>query len=116
VVITAFISPYRMDRRRAQRLRSKAMRLSVFVDAPLEVCGPGSQEPLQKARAEEFASSGIDAPYDPDDAEIVVARNNKPSMNRSRQFSRSYCLASGITGRTIDGDGSLCLSQFATQN
>src|SRR5438128_8135214 len=40
VVITAFISPYRMDRRRAREiaLEGNAEFIEVFVDAPLEVC------------------------------------------------------------------------------
>ena len=40
VAITAFISPYRMDRRRAREiaLEGNAEFIEVFVDAPLEVC------------------------------------------------------------------------------
>src|SRR4029450_3622088 len=40
VVITAFISPYRMDRNRAREiaLEGSSEFIEVFVDAPLEVC------------------------------------------------------------------------------
>jgi adenylylsulfate kinase-like enzyme len=40
IVITAFISPYRHDRRRAREiaLEAGADFIEVFVDAPLEVC------------------------------------------------------------------------------
>jgi bifunctional enzyme CysN/CysC len=77
VVITAFISPYRVDRRRAREiaLEGSADFIEVHVDAPLSVCE--SRDPKQlyrKARAGEIRDfTGIDAPYEaPEDAEIVV--------------------------------------------
>jgi len=77
VVITAFISPYRMDRRRAREiaLEGNAEFIEVFVDAPLEVCETRDPKNLyKKARAGEIPDfTGIDAPYEaPEDAEIVV--------------------------------------------
>jgi bifunctional enzyme CysN/CysC len=54
VVITAFISPYRMDRSRAREiaLESNAEFIEVFVDAPLEVCEARDPKNLyKKARA-----------------------------------------------------------------
>ena len=77
VVITAFISPYRMDRRRAREiaLEGKAEFIEVFVDAPLKVCEERDPKNLYKrARAGEIRDfTGIDAPYEiPDDPEIVV--------------------------------------------
>lgn len=77
VVITAFISPYRMDRRRAREiaLEGDAEFIEVFVDAPLEVCEARDPKQLyKKARAGEIREfTGIDAPYEaPEDPEIVV--------------------------------------------
>jgi bifunctional enzyme CysN/CysC len=77
VVITAFISPYRMDRRRAREiaLEGNAEFIEVFVDAPLEVCEARDPKNLyRKARAGEIREfTGIDAPYEaPEDPEIVV--------------------------------------------
>jgi bifunctional enzyme CysN/CysC len=77
VVITAFISPYRMDRRRAREiaLEGNAEFIEVFVDAPLEVCEARDPKNLyKKARAGQIREfTGIDAPYEaPEDAEIVV--------------------------------------------
>jgi bifunctional enzyme CysN/CysC len=77
VAITAFISPYRMDRRRAREiaLEGNAEFIEVFVDAPLEVCEQRDPKNLyKKARAGEIREfTGIDAPYEaPEDAEIVV--------------------------------------------
>jgi bifunctional enzyme CysN/CysC len=77
VVITAFISPYRIDRRRAREiaLEGNAEFIEVFVDAPLEVCEARDPKQLyKKARAGEIREfTGIDAPYEaPEDPEIVV--------------------------------------------
>lgn len=77
VAITAFISPYRMDRRRAREtaLEGNAEFIEVFVDAPLEVCEARDPKKLyRKARAGQIRDfTGIDAPYEaPEDPEIVV--------------------------------------------
>ncbi len=77
VAITAFISPYRIDRQRARAvaLEAKAEFIEVFVDAPLAVCEERDPKQLyKKARAGEIRDfTGIDAPYEaPEDAEINV--------------------------------------------
>ncbi|HLW34343.1 MAG TPA: adenylyl-sulfate kinase [Chthoniobacterales bacterium] len=87
VAITAFISPYRMDRRRAREiaLEGNAEFVEVFVDAPLEVCEARDPKSLyKKARAGEIRQfTGIDAPYEPpEDAEIVV-RTDRQTVNES---------------------------------
>jgi bifunctional enzyme CysN/CysC len=87
VVVTAFISPYRMDRRRAREiaLEGNAEFIEVFVDAPLEVCEARDPKNLyKKARAGEIREfTGIDAPYEaPDDPEIVV-RTDEQSVDES---------------------------------
>jgi len=87
VVITAFISPYRMDRRRAREiaLEGNAEFIEVFVDAPLEVCETRDPKNLyKKARAGEIRDfTGIDAPYEaPEDPEIVV-RTDEQTVDES---------------------------------
>ncbi len=87
VVITAFISPYRMDRRRAREiaLEGNAEFIEVFVDAPLEVCEARDPKNLyKKARAGEIREfTGIDAPYEaPEDPEIVV-RTDQQTVDES---------------------------------
>src|SRR5213593_2367702 len=87
VVITAFISPYRMDRRRAREiaLEGNAEFIEVFVDAPLEVCEARDPKNLyKKARAGEIREfTGIDAPYEaPEDPEIVV-HTDRQTVNES---------------------------------
>ncbi|MGZ5503162.1 MAG: adenylyl-sulfate kinase [Chthoniobacterales bacterium] len=87
VVITAFISPYRVDRRRAREiaLEAKAEFIEVFVDAPLQVCEQRDPKQLyKKARAGQIRDfTGIDAPYEaPEDPEITV-RTDQQSAEES---------------------------------
>jgi bifunctional enzyme CysN/CysC len=87
VVITAFISPYRMDRSRAREiaLEGSSEFIEVFVDAPLEVCEARDPKNLyKKARAGQIREfTGIDAPYEaPEDPEIVV-RTDQQSVDES---------------------------------
>jgi adenylylsulfate kinase len=77
VVVTAFISPYRTDRRRAREiaLEGGCEFVEVYVKASLEVCEQRDPKQLyKKARAGQIKQfTGIDAPYEaPEDAEIVV--------------------------------------------
>ena len=87
VVITAFISPYRMDRSRAREiaLEGNAEFIEVFVDAPLVVCERRDPKNLyKKARAGQIREfTGIDAPYEaPEDPEIVV-HTDRQSVDES---------------------------------
>lgn len=77
IVITAFISPYRVDRRRARESarQSGIDFIEVFVNAPLEVCEQRDPKGLyKKARAGEIAEfTGISAPYEePENPECIV--------------------------------------------
>ena len=87
VIITAFISPYRMDRSRAREiaLEGNAEFIEVFVEAPLEVCEARDPKNLyKKARAGQIREfTGIDAPYEaPEDPEIVV-RTDQQTVDES---------------------------------
>jgi bifunctional enzyme CysN/CysC len=77
IVITAFISPYRQDRRRAREIVLEGGHefIEVFVDAPLVVCEKRDVKGLYaRARTGELAEfTGISAPYEsPDNPEVVV--------------------------------------------
>ncbi len=77
IVVTAFISPYRQDRRRAREIALEGGHdfIEIHVDAPVAVCEQRDPKGLyKKARAGEIKEfTGIDAPYEaPEDAEITV--------------------------------------------
>jgi adenylylsulfate kinase len=87
VVITAFISPYLMDRRRAREiaLEGNAEFVEVFVEAPLEVCEARDPKDLyKKARAGEIRDfTGIDAPYEPPEDPEIVVRTDRQNVDES---------------------------------
>jgi len=77
IVITAFISPYLLDRRRAREIVLEGGHefAEVFVDTPLEVCEARDVKGLYKrARAGEIPDfTGISAPYEaPENPEVTV--------------------------------------------
>jgi adenylylsulfate kinase len=67
IAITAFISPYRVDRDRVRASLADGDFIEIFVDAPIEVCEVRDPKGLyKKARAGELRGfTGIDDPYEP---------------------------------------------------
>jgi len=70
VVITAFISPFRAERRMARALMAEGEFIEVFVDTPLAVAEARDVKGLyRKARAGELKNfTGVDSPYEPPEA------------------------------------------------
>ena len=67
IAITAFISPYRVDRDRVRAALGDGDFVEIFVDAPIEVCEARDPKGLyKKARAGQLKGfTGIDDPYEP---------------------------------------------------
>jgi adenylylsulfate kinase len=67
IVLTAFISPYRVDRARARANVPEGRFIEVYVQCPLEMCEFRDPKGLyKKARAGQIAEfTGISAPYEP---------------------------------------------------
>ncbi len=67
IAITAFISPYRVDRDRVRATLAGGDFVEIFVDAPIEVCEARDPKGLyKKARAGQLKGfTGIDDPYEP---------------------------------------------------
>jgi adenylyl-sulfate kinase len=93
IALTAFISPYRADRKIARDLHYIASQggdgsipfLEVFVDVPVEVAEKRDPKGLyKKARAGEIPNfTGISAPYEePENAEIHI-RSDQLSVEES---------------------------------
>ena len=75
VVLTAFISPFRAERRMVRDMLPEGEFIEVFVDTPLEVAEKRDVKGLyKKARAGDLKNfTGIDSPYEePENAEIRV--------------------------------------------
>ena len=75
IVLTAFISPFRSERRMARELVGESEFLEVFVDTPIDVCMQRDPKGLyEKARAGKIKNfTGIDSPYEaPERAELTI--------------------------------------------
>lgn len=87
VVITAFISPYRVDRRRAREiaLEGGCDFVEIFIDAPIEVCEQRDPKGLyKKARAGEIKEfTGIDAPYEAPESPELTVKTDRHSLTES---------------------------------
>ena len=102
IVLVAFISPFRAERRMARQLVSAAEFCEVFVDTPLAVAEQRDKKGLyKKARRGELKNfTGIDSPYEPpempevridttkvapeDAAETVIVHLNQMGVLRGR--------------------------------
>ena len=75
VVLVAFISPFRAERRQARMLFDRSEFCEVFVDAPLEIAEQRDPKGLyKKARAGQLKNfTGIDSPYEfPEAPEVTI--------------------------------------------
>ncbi|PEY35119.1 adenylyl-sulfate kinase [Bacillus cereus] len=75
IVLTAFISPFRVDRQQVRDILKKDEFIEVFVKCPIEECEKRDPKGLyKKARQGDIKQfTGIDSPYEePVEAEVVV--------------------------------------------
>ena len=74
IAITAFISPYRADRRMARDIVGAGRFIEVYLDAPLEICEQRDPKGLyRRARAGQIADfTGVSAPYEVPEAPTLV--------------------------------------------
>lgn len=74
IVLAAFISPYRSDRRMAAEIIGPGRFIEAYLDAPLEVCERRDPKGLyRRARTGALAEfTGVSAPYEPPEAPAIV--------------------------------------------
>jgi len=74
IVLAAFISPYRADRRMAADIIGPGRFIEAYLDAPLEICEKRDPKGLyRKARTGELPDfTGVSAPYEPPEAPGIV--------------------------------------------
>lgn len=80
IALTAFISPYRIDRDRVRSTLGEGEFIEVFVNTPIEVCEQRDPKGMyKKARAGELSGfTGIDDPYEePLNPEIELSGGDK---------------------------------------
>jgi adenylylsulfate kinase len=98
IALTAFISPYRVDRDKVRNTLNEGEFIEVFVDAPLEVCEQRDPKGLyKKARAGEIKGfTGIDDPYEEPLAPelVLLAAEKTPDVLAAEVFT--YLKSKGI--------------------
>jgi len=75
IVLTAFISPFRSERRMVRELVGAGEFVEVFIDTPIEICMQRDPKGLyEKAKAGKIKNfTGIDSPYEPpEQAELTI--------------------------------------------
>ncbi len=97
VAITAFISPYRIDRDRVRATLAPGDFIEILVDAPLEVCEKRDPKGLyKKARAGELKGfTGIDDPYEPPAKPEMVLDAASKSADQLADEVIAYLRAAG---------------------
>lgn len=94
VVLAAFVSPYKKDRKNIREVVKDINFVEVFVDAPLEECErrdvKGLYKKARNGKIENF--TGISAPYEaPDDPDVVI-RTDKFSVKESVDILLNYLI------------------------
>jgi adenylylsulfate kinase len=81
IVLTAFISPFRVDRQRVRMMVEKEQDfIEVYCDCPLQICEQRDVKGLyQRARKGEIQDfTGISSPYEtPEHADLIVATGER---------------------------------------
>ncbi len=97
IVVTAFISPFRSDRRLVRDLVGPGEFVEVFVSTPLEVCEQRDPKGLY-AKAREGAIrnfTGVSSPYEAPEAAEIVIDSSKLSIAESVDHVIRYLEAHG---------------------
>jgi adenylylsulfate kinase len=92
IAMTAFISPYRVDRDKARELVEEGRFIEVYVKVPLDVAESRDPKGLyKKARAGEIKEfTGIDAPYEEALNPELVIDTSKYSLEESSNMVLDY--------------------------
>ncbi|MCS6987360.1 MAG: sulfate adenylyltransferase subunit CysN [Sphingomonadaceae bacterium] len=95
IVLTAFISPFRAERRMARDLLEPDEFVEVFIDTPLEVAERRDVKGLYaKARRGEIRNfTGIDSPYEPPENPEIHIDTTKLSAEEAAERIVAYVLA-----------------------
>jgi bifunctional enzyme CysN/CysC len=107
IVLTAFISPFRSERKMARDLLGEGEFIEVHVDTPLEVCEQRDPKGLyKKARAGELPNfTGIDSNYEPPQKpEITVDASSKSAEELAEMI---VAVVLGANNRDDLRDGTL---------
>ena len=103
IVLTAFISPFKSDRKLVRELFEEGKFLEVFIDSSLETCEKRDPKGMYaKARSGEIKHfTGISSPYEhPENAEIHVI-NNAITIDEAAEQIITYLLDNQYINKKI---------------
>jgi bifunctional enzyme CysN/CysC len=88
IVLTAFISPFRAERRMVREMMAEGEFMEVFVNTPLDVAESRDVKGLyKKARAGNLKNfTGIDSPYEAPEAAGVVLNTSEMSAEDAAEL------------------------------
>lgn len=99
VVITAFISPFREDRKKVRNIIPNQRFIEIYIDCPLEVCEQRDPKGLyKKARTNEIKEfTGISSPYEaPENPELVIKSGKNTTVKENAENIVNYLIEKGI--------------------
>ena len=108
IALTAFISPYRIDRDKVRNTLKKGEFIEIFVDAPIEVCEQRDPKGLyKKARAGEIKGfTGIDDPYEEPLAPELVLQSAEKTPDILAEEIMTFLKNNGIIGYATEAASS----------
>jgi bifunctional enzyme CysN/CysC len=94
IVLTAFISPFRAERRMAREMSLSGEFIEIYVETPLEVAEQRDVKGLyKKARAGELKHfTGIDSPYEPPEAPEIRVNTVETSADEAADEIVAYVM------------------------
>jgi adenylylsulfate kinase len=95
VVITSFISPFKVDREIIRKSIPRNKFIEVFIDCDLETCEKRDPKNLyKKARAEQISAfTGISSPYEkPDSPELHIFNGNDKDVSANAETIFNYII------------------------
>jgi bifunctional enzyme CysN/CysC len=100
IVLTAFISPFRSERRMARDMVGASEFVEVFIDTPIEVCMQRDPKGLyEKARAGTIKNfTGIDSPYEPPEWPELNIKTVAAAAEAHAQAIVAYLRSHGYLG------------------
>ena len=85
IVLAAFISPFREERRKVRSMMPHGDFIEIYIDCPIEVCESRDVKGLyQKARDGEINQfTGISSPYEPPEAQELTVNTSQEALKES---------------------------------
>lgn len=108
IVLTAFISPYRVDRERVRGMVEHGDFIEIYCDTPIEVCETRDVKGLyKKARAGQISEfTGISAPYEVPERPDLTVETGVKQLNECVQQVIDTMVHHGIVPPAPLGQGS----------